>query len=102
MVTLLYEFDLPYVFKFERILVGNYAVPRVISYIVDERLFPSRTSHPSNCGISTSTTSRVNGMSSVDPGIGKITFTIIPDLTNVSPNLMSRFLSIIGIDLSPE
>ena len=37
MVTLLYEFDLPYVFKSERIFVGNYADPKMIGYVVDEK-----------------------------------------------------------------
>ena len=34
MVTPPYECDLPYIFKSEWILVGNYAVPKIIGYIV--------------------------------------------------------------------
>ena len=38
MFTLPYEFDLPYVFKSERTLVGHYAVPKEIGYIVDKKV----------------------------------------------------------------
>ena len=37
MVTFPYEFDLPYVFKSERILVGSYAAPKIIGYVVDKK-----------------------------------------------------------------
>ena len=38
MDTLSYEFDLPYVFKSERMIVGNYAVPKMIGYVVEKKV----------------------------------------------------------------
>ena len=40
MFTFPYEFDLPYVLKSERILVGNYAAPKLIGYVVDKKVVP--------------------------------------------------------------
>ena len=37
-VTFLYEFDLPYILKSEQILVGNYAVPKMIGYVVEKKV----------------------------------------------------------------
>ena len=37
MVTFTYELDLPYIFKSERILVGSYAAPKMIGYVVDKK-----------------------------------------------------------------
>ena len=37
MLTFPYEFDLPYVCKSEWVPVGNYAVPKMIDYIVDKK-----------------------------------------------------------------
>ena len=37
MVTLPDEFDFPYIFKSERVLVGNYAAPKVIGHVVDKK-----------------------------------------------------------------
>ena len=102
MVKFSYKFDLPCVFKFDRILVANYAAPKMITYIVDKRLFLSRTSCSRNSGISTSTTSSITGISSVDSRVRNVSSIIPLDLTNVSPNLKSRLESIIGIDLRPE
>ena len=34
MVTFTYKFDLPYVLKLERILVGNYVASKMTGYIV--------------------------------------------------------------------
>ena len=33
-----HQFDLPYVFKSERVLVGNYAVPNMIGYVVEKKV----------------------------------------------------------------
>ena len=40
MVTLPYEFDFSYIFKSEGIIDGNYAVQKMISYVVDKKVFP--------------------------------------------------------------
>ena len=96
------EFNLPCVFKSERILVGNYLFPKMIDYIVKRMSFPSGASYPSNSSISTPTTSCMTGISSLDPGIDNISLTISLDLTNISLNLKLHLESIIGIDLRPE
>ena len=87
-VTISYEFDLPYVFKSERITVGDYADRKMIGNVVYKKFFPSRTSKHSNCGISTSTTSSATDISTVDPGVGSINSTVLLDLTNVRSNLI--------------
>ena len=38
MAILLYEFDLPYVFRSKRILDGSYAAPKMIGYLVDKKV----------------------------------------------------------------
>ena len=49
-----------------------------------------------------STTSRVTDMSSVDPGVGRISSTIPLGLTNMSPYLKSRLEPMMGIYIRPE
>ena len=66
------------------------------------RLFPYRTSILCSIGISTSKTSSITGMSSVDPGVGNICLIIALYLTNVSPNLNSRMEHNMSIYLRPE
>ena len=61
------EFDFPNVLKSERILGCNYSTPKIISYVVNKKIFSAWTSSPINAGISTSAASSITGMSSVDP-----------------------------------
>ena len=38
MATLSYEFDLPYVFKSDRILVDGYSDPKMIGYTTEKKV----------------------------------------------------------------